>query len=127
MGEGCEMRMVVHNVCAVCGKRIPSGLSKCLACSLDLKKRTGEDVYLCLVCGCRTDRAAESCKGCGTNFPETSRPREDLYVCMVCGASVKRMAKACHVCGTTFVRDSSRLKGMPVKRVGPSEVESAGE
>ena len=121
-----------ENRCKVCGKTIPSGLLKCLSCSLNLVSKGNKAVWKCRICGTRIEANEDLCSTCGTNFghdeeseehggvevePEVGVAFEEEYVCMICNHPVDRKAKKCDFCGTVFYEKGETKYGPVVERV----------
>jgi len=113
----------LRNTCNSCGKRIPNGLSKCLACSLNLKSGKNRGSCKCLVCGTDVRSSDDICKICGTNFLADSDGRgthekvTEEFICMICGKLVEKKARRCNFCGTIFLNDTREYTGPVVERV----------
>jgi hypothetical protein len=121
-----------ENRCRVCGKVIPSGLLKCLSCSLNLMSRGDKARCRCRVCGEEINVGEEICRTCGTNFgneeqkgdnnavqvdSEAGVEFEEEYVCMICDHPVDKKARNCDFCGTVFYEKGGVKYGPVVERV----------
>ena len=118
------MKKRIHNICKSCGKRIPRGLTKCLACSLNLKSRNEHGTFKCQVCGNAIGLKEEACSTCGTNFLELIEEEAGIkaqdseeYMCMICNTTVEKKAVKCPVCGTVFIQDIDDYFGPVVEKV----------
>jgi hypothetical protein len=117
------MKKRVRNTCSSCGKKIPSGLSKCLACTLNLKSGVKRGSCKCLVCGTEVSPSDDLCKTCGTNFQtgledgEATDGEAEEFICMICGKAVDKKARRCEFCGTIFVDETKGYTGPVVERI----------
>jgi len=120
---------IKENKCQECGKVIPSGLLKCLSCSLNLMTKGNKAVWRCKVCGDKVEPNIEVCDTCGTHFcseeeeeianvePQAETEFEVEYVCMICNHPVDRRARKCEFCGTVFFEKGETKCGPVVERV----------
>jgi hypothetical protein len=130
---GVGLRQRVYNECRSCGKRIPSGLTKCLACSLNLRSGGKKGNCKCRVCGSDVEVNDVDCQICGTNFTsgskeevKTTSSETEEYVCMICGRQVDKKARRCDFCGTVFIDDSDVHTGPVVERLGDGPIRTKG-
>lgn len=123
---------LTENRCRVCGKVIPSGLLKCLSCSLNLMSKGDKAMSRCRVCGEPTNADEVMCRTCGSSFGhedekvgkepvKMERPAsgefEEEYVCMICDHPVDKKARRCEFCGTVFYERGGVKYGPVVERV----------
>ena len=121
-----------QNYCQGCGKVIPSGLLKCLTCSLNLMTKGNKAKWRCRVCGARIEAQDAVCDVCGTNFGQEDEKGtsdgvevsvkagvefEEEYVCMICNHPVERKARKCEFCGTVFYDKGEPKYGPVVEKV----------
>jgi DNA-directed RNA polymerase subunit RPC12/RpoP len=131
---------LTENRCQICGKVIPSGLLKCLSCSLNLMSKGNKARWRCRVCGDRIDTDRDVCVTCGTNFGHDDKKGEEdkvgldakagvefeeEYVCMICNHPVDRKARKCEFCGTVFYEKGETKYGPVVERVDRKRVSRA--
>ena len=120
---GVYTKKRIQNTCRTCGKKIPSGLSKCLACTLNLKSGNRRGTCKCQVCGTAVKHQDKICTTCGTNFmadeligPGHEGDSEE-WICLICGKPVDKKARRCDFCGTVFVDDVEDFEGPIVERL----------